>query len=239
MTALAIVLLSIGSGDLTHGLAGQPASRRRALLATVVSIVVAVVAVIGNDGDGQDAVVTVAVVAIVAAAWQLVRVGFPGLPQLHLAVIGAGVVAATILSTLHFPGRNGNWGRFLEESRITIVRETHPAEVLYLLGVGVIMIATANAIVRVVLDVVIDGDPPSTRIRGGRVIGPLERLLVVGFVIAGQPTTAALVVTAKSLLRYPELRTHDDVDVHAVTEYVLIGSLMSWSIALAGTIPLL
>ena len=126
----------------------------------------------------------------------------------------------------------------LEESRIEVVRETHPAVVLLTLAVGVFMIATANAIVRVVLDVVIDGEPPTTRIRGGRVIGPLERLLIVGFVIAGQPTTAALVVTAKSLLRYPELRSHDDVDVHAVTEYVLIGSLMSWAVALAATIPL-
>ena len=70
-------------------------------------------------------------------------------------------------------------------------------------------------------------------------IGPLERLLIIGFVVAGQPMTAALVVTAKSLLRYPELRSHDDVDVHAVTEYVLIGSLMSWAVALAATIPLL
>lgn len=238
MTALAIVLLAIGSGDLTHGLHGTPATRRRALLAALVSIAVAVVAVLGNGGDGQDATVTIGVVAVLAAAWQLVRIGFAS-PQLHLATLGAGLVAAAILSTLHFPGRNGDWGRLLEESRIALVRETHPAEVLYVLGLGVAMVATANAIVRVVLAVVIDGDPPTTRIRGGRVIGPLERLLVVGFVVAGQPTTAALVVTAKSLLRYPELRSHDDVDVHAVTEYVLIGSLMSWTVALAATIPLL
>ena len=56
-------------------------------------------------------------------------------------------------------------------------------------------------------------------------------MLVLGLVIAGEPTTAALVVTAKSLLRYPELREHDEVDLHAVTEYVLIGSLVSWTIA--------
>lgn len=237
MTALAIVLLAIGAGDLTHGLAGIPTSRRRAVLAVLVSSVVAVVAVAVNDGSGQDAVVTTTVTVVVAAAWQLSRVAFAA-PQLHLAVIGVGVGAATVLSTLHFPGRNGWWGDALEESRIALIRETHPARVLLTLAVGVFMIATANAIVRVVLDVVIDGEPPTTRIRGGRVIGPLERLLIVGFVVAGQPTTAALVVTAKSLLRYPELRSHDDVDVHAVTEYVLIGSLMSWALALAATIPL-
>ncbi|MEZ5165180.1 MAG: hypothetical protein R2695_01345 [Acidimicrobiales bacterium] len=65
-------------------------------------------------------------------------------------------------------------------------------------------------------------------------IGPLERLLILGLVVAGQPTTAALVVTAKSLLRYPELRDADGIDVHELTEYVLIGSLLSWMLALVG-----
>lgn len=236
MTALAIVLLAIGFGDLTHGLAGMPASRNRAVLAIGVSLLVGVIGVLGNDGRGQDAVVTIVVVAIVASAWQLVRVGFAA-PQLQLATLGGGIAAAAVISTLHFSGHNGRWGDFLDESRIDLIRETPAAEVLLVLGVGVVMVATANAIVRVVLDVVIDGDPPTTRIRGGRVIGPLERLLIVGLVLAGQPTTAALVVTAKSLLRYPELRSHDDVDVHAVTEYVLIGSLMSWALALAATVP--
>ncbi|MDG2027228.1 MAG: hypothetical protein P8J50_08970 [Acidimicrobiales bacterium] len=216
----------------------MPANRARALLASSASIATAIIGVLANDGSGSDAVLTIVVVAIVASSWQLVRIGFES-AQIHLATIGAGLIAAAGMSTVYFQTDNGLWGDFLAESRIELIRDTKAATMLYIVAIGVVMVATANAVVRVVLDVVIDGDPPTTRIRGGRVIGPLERLLIIGFVVAGQPMTAALVVTAKSLLRYPELRSHDDVDMHAVTEYVLIGSLMSWAIALAATIPLL
>ena len=77
--------------------------------------------------------------------------------------------------------------------------------------------------------------------RGGRLIGPLERYLILGLALAGEPTAASLVVAAKSILRFPELasvaRREDRGErldrVDAVTEYVLIGSLVSWAVALA------
>jgi len=239
MTALALVLLAIGVGDLSHGLAGMPKNRDRALFAVAVSIATVLIGVVLVDASGSDAVATVAVASIVCAAWQLVRVGFAD-ATVQLATIGAGVVAAVMISTVRLESDGtGLWERFLDESRISLIRNEPPATILMVLAIGVVLIASANAVVRIVLEVVIDGDPPTTRIRGGRVIGPLERLLIVGLVIAGEPTTAALVVTAKSLLRYPELRSHDDVDIHAVTEYVLIGSLMSWTLALASTLAVI
>lgn len=58
--------------------------------------------------------------------------------------------------------------------------------------------------------------------------------------MAGEPTAAALIVSAKSLLRFPEIsRTTSATDrtgvaeVDAVTEYFLLGSLVSWLLALA------
>lgn len=239
MTALALVLLAIGTGDLTHGLSGMPANRNRAMLATATSVTVALVGIVVVDASGGDALATVGVAIVVSAAWQLVRVGFDN-AALQLSTIGAGILAAAMISTVHLESDGlSPWERFLDESRIHLIQRERPATVLMVLAIGVVLVASANAVVRIVLEVVIDGDPPTTRIRGGRVIGPLERMLIVGFVIAGQPATAAIVVTAKSLLRYPELRSHDDVDIHAVTEYVLIGSLVSWSIALASTLTVL
>ncbi len=237
MTAVSIVLLAIGAGDLSHGLAGMPASRFRAALASAISIATAIVGVMLVDASGGDAMAAVGIAIVVSTAWQLVRVGFSN-AVIQLSTIGAGVVAAVMVSTVRLEADGGDslWADFLGESRIGLIQRERPATVLMVLALGVVLVSTANAVVRIVLEVVIDGDPPTTRIRGGRVIGPLERLLVLGFVLAGQPTTAALVVTAKSLLRYPELRSHDDVDIHAVTEYVLIGSLVSWAIALAATL---
>ncbi len=61
-------------------------------------------------------------------------------------------------------------------------------------------------------------------------IGRLERSLMVLLLIAGAPTAVGLVVAAKSILRFPEI-TSDKPTVTA--EYVLVGSLASWGIAVA------
>jgi hypothetical protein len=73
-------------------------------------------------------------------------------------------------------------------------------------GVSVVLLATANGLVRAVLTAA--GTPighSQQRLRGGRLIGPLERLMIFGLAVAGEPTAAALIVSAKSLLRFPEL----------------------------------
>ena len=96
----------------------------------------------------------------------------------------------------------------------------------------------ANLVVRLVLDAV--GAPATSherQLKGGRLLGPMERILILGLGAIGQFTAAAVVMGAKGLLRFPELqegvrtRTYDHSDV---SEYVLIGSFASWLIALAG-----
>lgn len=64
----------------------------------------------------------------------------------------------------------------------------------------------------------------------GRWIGRFERTLIVLLLIAGAPTAVGLVVTAKSILRFPEI-TGDKPAMKP--EYVLVGSLASWAIAVA------
>lgn len=64
----------------------------------------------------------------------------------------------------------------------------------------------------------------------GRWIGILERLLVFTLVVAGEAGAAALVVTAKAILRFPEISGDEP---HLSAEYVLIGSLASWLLAIA------
>lgn len=66
--------------------------------------------------------------------------------------------------------------------------------------------------------------------RGGRLIGRLERLLILMLVLAGQPDGIGLLIAAKSILRFNELSGAAD---RHVSEYVIIGTLASFAWAIA------
>ncbi|WZH36915.1 MAG: hypothetical protein PIR02_19540 [Microbacterium enclense] len=72
---------------------------------------------------------------------------------------------------------------------------------------------------------------PSPVLRGGRLIGPLERILVFVLTLAGAYTLIAAVFAAKGIVRFPEISADGKSGNRA--EYFLIGSLVSWVTALA------
>ena len=101
------------------------------------------------------------------------------------------------------------------------------------LGVGVVLfLATAaNIVVRRVLlstgpRVLAQGD----ELRGGRVLGPLERWFVLACALSGNLAAIAVVVAAKGILRFPEISSDRTDGLRA--EYVLVGSFVSWALAL-------
>ena len=53
-------------------------------------------------------------------------------------------------------------------------------------------------------------DRPALRLKGGRLLGPLERLLILGLGLAGEVTAASIVIAAKGLIRFPELQAERD-----------------------------
>lgn len=65
--------------------------------------------------------------------------------------------------------------------------------------------------------------------RAGQVIGILERLFVYGLMLAGQWQAIGFLLAAKSVFRFGDLRELRD---RKLTEYVLIGTLLSFGIAL-------
>ncbi|WP_051750431.1 hypothetical protein [Phycicoccus jejuensis] len=88
------------------------------------------------------------------------------------------------------------------------------------------------------------GPDASEQLRGGRLLGPMERVLIIGLGLAGQLGAAGLVIAAKGLIRFPELQSKrseresvDGVGIDEVTEYFLVGSFVSWLLAL-GTLVL-
>jgi len=67
-------------------------------------------------------------------------------------------------------------------------------------------------------------------LKGGRMIGPIERLLLAGFSLAGAFPVVAALIAAKGIVRFPEIR-RETTGYQA--EYFLIGSLVSWAMAFA------
>ena len=77
-------------------------------------------------------------------------------------------------------------------------------------GVVLLQLVTGNQLVRLVLGSVgavkPAGEPqPSDKLKGGRLLGPMERLLILGLGLGGQLAAATAVVAAKSIIRFPEI----------------------------------
>lgn len=76
--------------------------------------------------------------------------------------------------------------------------------------------------------------PLAPALKGGRLIGPLERLLVLGLTLSGMYALVAAILAAKGIVRFPEI-SRDSRDGNRA-EYFLIGSLVSWTQALTAAL---
>jgi hypothetical protein len=86
-------------------------------------------------------------------------------------------------------------------------------------GVGLLMAPFA---VRLPADITAESLPGA-----GRMIGLLERSLIFVLILVGQPTGVGLLIAAKSILRFGAVK-----DDRALSEYVIIGTLASFSWAI-------
>jgi len=73
---------------------------------------------------------------------------------------------------------------------------------------------------------------PRSGFKGGRLIGPLERILILILTLAAAYPILAAMLAAKGIVRFPEISR--DGETGARAEYFLVGSLVSWVIALGG-----
>ena len=71
--------------------------------------------------------------------------------------------------------------------------------------------------------------------RGGRWIGPLERILILLLASVEAPATIAAIVAAKGVIRFPEI-SQDKAGQKA--EEFLIGSFASWILAVLGAVTI-
>lgn len=219
MIGAGVVLLGVGVADLIRL---YVAGRLRGAAYAVAALVV----LIGSAG--ADAVIWAFIAVAVSAVWVLATPGSAG-GRAGLWPLAA--VAAVAFGAVAFEGVRVDQGP---------VGEIWPAGsplgavsldvAVFVLGAAVFLVESGNVVVRAALrggDVVPDS---STALKGGRLIGPLERVLVFALTVTGAFTLLAAVLAAKGIVRFPEISRDSAVGTRA--EYFLIGSLVSWVTAL-------
>lgn len=249
MIPLSVWLLSIGTADAVASLSGQPPSSGvRAWLGIVLGSSVSCLLAFLAGGPG-GAVAIVSCVSIVSCiAWILPRRATGTTPQRSLILLWSAFSAFLVM--LLFAGAwpafsGGLLERWLNSSPFPSIRSLAVERMLLSIGIVSVLQATGNGLVRLVLAAVATPtEKLEKKLKGGRIIGPMERTLMFGFTLSGEPLAAALVVSAKGLLRFPEIQRSGETPpnspgdfaprpVDEITEYVLVGSLASWILALA------
>ena len=252
MLAIAFALLAIGVADLVAGgLAGWPARDRiaRGTLAGGLLLLL-LLALTRTPGVLLYAAGTLGGIRL----WLTLRSG-------DVSERRAGQAAGSLVALLAFvvlaapstpDGLPDVVDHLFRRSPVRVLARTPPEGLLAVLGVFAVLGATTNGFVRTVLRASGTHVESSEKtLRGGRLIGVLERILIFVLILGGEPTAAALVVSAKSLVRFPELNAARDApgsggadeagstdgssgprEIDYVTEYFLLGSMVSWSVAI-------
>lgn len=243
MSWLGIMLVGFAVTDLVHS------ARKVKVLPQMVGVLgVLLLGMLGGLTSGRD-VVALSVVAVVVLAWGFaVTWGFGHPAQasawLPLALFGVSLSAAIVCSVLAPPAA-GPIERWLGSVSLPALQGLSADRFLLLLGAFGLQLSTGNVLVRLVLKSTgtinprKDGGMPPTQLKGGRLLGPLERVFILALAMGGQVTAASIVVAAKGLLRFPELSSrHEQQTVHEMTEYFLLGSFVSWLVALGSYVLL-
>ena len=240
MSALAVMLIAMCLADLSRRLIDRVWTA--AVVAPAVVVGCAALAGLWHVGD----IVLLVIAAAASVAWGVLcaraeRTGERELTPLVIFGVAAGLLV--VLSGLgsDVDGLVARWSTWAALPGLGAVT---PNRLLMIVGVVLLQMVTGNQLVRLVLGTVgaikpVGQPQPSDRLKGGRLLGPMERLLILGLGLAGQLAAATAVVAAKSIIRFPEInaqkaRENGSIGIDDVTEYFLVGSFASWIVALGG-----
>jgi len=240
MSVVGVLLIAIGASDLSRG-------HKQPLWAPLVAGPVVIVGFGLLAGLGSIGEICLLVAAGVITLGWVVLTGRARLGVLQqsvpLIVLLGGVGVLIILSPIAGPA-GGVLADWLRATGWHGLARLGADRFLLVLGLFLVQLSTGNEIVRLVLaatgTIKPVGEPQaSDQLRGGRLLGPLERIFIFGLGFSGYVTAAGLVIAAKGLIRFPELNARrkngsvTGVGIDEVTEYFLLGSFLSWLVSLA------
>jgi hypothetical protein len=251
VTVLSALLVAIGLADLLRSLHPRPAASAREIRWVPIAGVLVLVVIAATCGLlatwGGVVLTTLAVIGLVA--WLIcAEEADRGTGHRRALAVFAGALLVQLLGSGWAPPVTGWLARWLTWSQLPWQPE--PDRALLLAGLVLVQLATGNRVVRLVL-VTTGALPPGPlaggadgELRGGRLLGPLERIFILGLGLAGELTAAGLVIAAKGLIRWPELKSHSRTDedgrrpsdIDKVTEYFLVGSFVSWLVAMTALV---
>lgn len=247
MILAGLTLLTIGTADIVRQ-SMTPVARR-----VVLGLVAVAVLALGTLAGAWPA--ALAAWALTAAWMWSMPIGrrprLYGWPILVLAFLCLTAVAVDATVGSGVPGSDGliasPWGSLSLADSILIV------------GVVAFLFESANVVVRVVLSRRPGSEAVSTRprderdpsgaeraahtvapldtvpdLKGGRLIGPLERILVFALTFTAAYGLIAGFVAAKGIVRFPEISSDRGTGNRA--EYFLVGSTVSWVLALGAAL---
>ena len=218
MTALVLLLAGLASTlpVLARRLFGEGRPGRRAVAiaaGTGALVVVGILLARGPLGLAAAGVVVAIVVPVVWSVWEMLAPSeWGGVVSLIALAVGCGACAV-----------------------LAVPVGTSAARACAVAGVVILLGAPANELVSAVLNLARGSNssagtlsPLVVAMRGGRWIGPLERILILLLAAAGAQAAVAAVIAAKGVIRFPEI--NKDQDGRKAEEF-LIGSMTSWILA--------
>ncbi|MBW8751523.1 MAG: hypothetical protein JF565_08870 [Propionibacteriales bacterium] len=242
MSWIALLMAGIAVADIGHSI--RPVRIVPECIGAGVAVLLGVLCGLTELRD----VLALVVIAAVVIAWGItVREGFGrNEASVPLALIGAAFVVAIAVAPAagHADGVLGDW---LARDPLPVLRGVDADRALMLGAAFLVQLSTGNVLVRLVLAAtgtvnplkVGGADDPQMQLKGGRLLGPMERVFILGLGLAGHLTAASIVIAAKGLLRFPELQSKPDQErIHQLTEYFLVGSFVSWLVPLGSLVLL-
>jgi hypothetical protein len=236
VSALAVMLIAMGIADVCRRLTDR--LWPPVVVAPIVVTGSAVLAGLWHVGD----VVLLVIAALAGVGWVVLGARAEWSGEHEVAPLALFGVAVGLLITLS--GLSSDVAGLVARWPSWVGIAVDPDRLLMVIGAVLLQLVTGNQLVRLLLGSVGSikpaGQPQaSDRLKGGRLMGPMERLLILGLGLAGQLAAATAVVAAKSIIRFPEInaqkaRENGGIGIDEVTEYFLVGSFASWILALGG-----
>jgi hypothetical protein len=219
MIGAGVVLLAVGAADLIRQ---YVPSRARPYVFALAALALLVLSA------GADAVAWTFVAVGTVALWVL---GTPGRRGGRAGLWPVVLVAAVCLVAVALLGVRSVQGPLGELWPVASpLGEVSLDVAVFTVGAVAFLTESGNVVVRAALRDGALADAEPVALKGGRLIGPLERILVFALTLTGAFTLLAAVLAAKGIVRFPEISRDTDAGTRA--EYFLIGSLVSWVTAL-------